>query len=203
MKPGAGQTLPDEVPPVHVLQAAHHQERKETEDLLAGFDVPGRGPKKPAAERDFVDYYTKKKGDRSSAAPTGSRRDDVLTVVRPRHDPARRAPAGWVTWLGLAVLMLGIGGLVAFLATEEPGVRAAGSGAATITAASPPALESNRDAIPPPDPVAPAELAPTTVTSEPAAPRTRAYVSGATSSEIPATSGVRKPPPRDDFIRDM
>ena len=32
-------------------------ELKETEDLLAGFDRPGRTPRTPPVKRDFVDYH--------------------------------------------------------------------------------------------------------------------------------------------------
>lgn len=31
-------TTPESIPPVHVLEAAYDQERKEAEELLAGFD---------------------------------------------------------------------------------------------------------------------------------------------------------------------
>ncbi len=58
----ASSTIQDDIPPVHVLVAAEQQDRKETEDLLASFDRPGRGPKVAPRERDFVDSYAKKPG---------------------------------------------------------------------------------------------------------------------------------------------
>jgi hypothetical protein len=39
MDPEIGQTGPFDIPPAHVLEAAQNQERKETEDLLAGCDA--------------------------------------------------------------------------------------------------------------------------------------------------------------------
>src|SRR5689334_9895619 len=46
-------TNPDGIPPLHVLEAAHEQERKETEDLLAGFDRPRRA-RRARAQRPVV-----------------------------------------------------------------------------------------------------------------------------------------------------
>jgi len=54
------------------MEAADAQERKETEDLLAGFDRPGRSPRPPSAERDFVDYFAKKKDERGSGSGRAS-----------------------------------------------------------------------------------------------------------------------------------
>jgi hypothetical protein len=233
VKPQAGLTTPDDVPPIHVLEAAVHQDRKETEDLLAGFDRPGRGPKKPSPERDFVDYYAKRKGGpesgRSPATPGGSlrpvgpRQINVSTVVKPRKT---RGGAAWLGWAAAALLMLGIGGLVAFLATGETHPTSTGTppSAATITAATP--SQTTRDIIPPPGPPDPTTTTTTPMTvTEPVpvtdppppvtatghrdprgvpsakiAPSTSA---GSGSTTATAPSAARKPPPRDDFIRDL
>lgn len=229
MKPEIGPTAPDDIPPVHVLEAAQNQDRKETEDLLAGFDRPGRGPKKPSVERDFVDYYAKKKsgGDSgrgpSSSPPAGvgPRQIDVSTVVKPRKNAGTPA---WLVWAGAAFLMLGFGGLVAFLATSEarPHAGTGPSATTTISAATAPE-QASRDVIPPPVPVDP--MATTTIpvlVTEPAPAATDAQprpsgrrdprnVPGSASAAgvregaptTTAPSGDRKPPPRDDFIRDL
>ena len=225
--PEAGHTVPDEIPPVHVLEAAHKQDRRETEDLLAGFDRPGRGPKKPSPERDFVDYYAKKSGAdsgrRSGAAPGagGPRQIDVSTVVKPRKGEGMPV---WLAWAGAAVLMLGFGGAVAYFATSEarPTMGTSmGSGTATTMTGAPEPMQSSRDIIPPP---APSEPEPATTTTTPlivaeppttttdAPPRATgrhdprsagSSASALTGSGSTTASGHRKPPPRDDFIRDM
>ena len=232
MKPEAGHTVPDEIPPVHVLEAAHKQDRRETEDLLAGFDRPGRGPKKPSPERDFVDYYAKKKGGPDSGRPSNAspgagppRQIDVSTVVKPRKDKARGMPA-WLGWAGAAVLMLGIGGLVAYLATGETrptaGTTMGPGPATTITGASTPS-PSSQDIVPLPAPAEPATTMTTAITvTEPVAtatdapprptgrhdPRGAPSAGGVASAQTgngstTASSAQRKPPPRDDFIRDL
>ncbi len=215
---------------MHVLVAAERQDRKETEDLLAGFDRPGRGPKKPGSERDFVDYYAKKKknGPDSGRGPSsgpavvmGPRQIDVVTVVKPRKT---EGTPGWVVWLGAAVLMLGVGGAVAFIATSDarPNAKAPTGPSATTTISAATPLPSGRDVIPPPAPPEPTTTTTTPMTvSEPApvvdapAPRpsgrrdpkaapgaastTAATANPTTTSQVAAP----KPPPRDDFIRDM
>ena len=92
VKPAAS-TVQDDIPPVHVLEAAENQERKETEDLLAGFDRPGRGPKPAAKERDFVDYYAKKPSGRARGAGRGARRRARCRCARVRSGGGGRAGA--------------------------------------------------------------------------------------------------------------
>ena len=229
MKPQAGPTAPDEIPPIHVLEAAHNQDRKETEDLLAGFDRPGRGPKKPSPERDFVDYYAKKSGgpDSGRSAPTVPRipfvprQIDVATVVKPRKTPLRAPP--WLGWAAAALLMLSFGGLVAFHATGETRPKAVAT-ATTITAGTGPAL-SARDIVPPPAPPEPTTTTTTAVTvvepivtapeppprpsggrREPRNAASAGASAGSPATNTPtstSTSADSKPPPRDDFIRDL
>lgn len=237
MKPhaGAGHTAPDDIPPVHVLEAAQSQDRKETEDLLAGFDRPGRGPKKAPVERDFVAHYANKKNgagpDPGRSAPTVPRaafvprQIDVDTVIKPRKT---QGLPPWLGWAAAVLAMLAIGGAVAFVATDDH-PKGKPDTATTITASMglPP---SARDVVPPPAPAEPTMTATTTaVVVEPVVsapepvpppasarpngrrdPRTAASAAAAAaasaahaSSTNPSPSADRKPPPRDDFIRDL
>lgn len=229
-------THPDPIPPVHVLEAAQDQEKKETEDLLAGFDRPGRGPKKPEGERDFVEYFAKKSGATptpppvravaGAAAPAVRRpkQADIETVVVPRN---KKAGAG--TWLLAAAVMLGLGGMVAFLATRDDAKTSSVGSATTITSTSPPpSTRSSHDDIPPPPPAS--EVAPSVdppVTDPPATaaatnaappasapkkrdPKTAGSANAAPNATTPVTSTgagpavpPSKPPPRDDFLRGM
>jgi hypothetical protein len=243
-------TQPDEIPAVQILEAAQSQDRKETEDLLAGFDRPGRGPKHTSKERDFVDYYAKKKGDaldsgpgtpssraraREHAAQVGAptiprmKQGDVATVVTPRK---RQGMPAWLGWGGAAALMMVFGGAVAYLATADgpsgSHVPTGPSAATTITAATP-IPQATNDNVPPPDPST-ATTATTAVTvvspsapGDVATPRAsggrrdpRAPSSAAASAATAAAAGAgatapratnatddTKPPPRDDFIRDL
>jgi hypothetical protein len=243
----ANATVQDDIPPVHVLEAAQNQDRKETEDLLAGFDRPGRGPKPVSKERDFVDYYARKKpgsvpsGGGRAAAPIANeapsrpvpRQGDVSTVIIPRKGEMPR----WLGWAAAAVAMLLVGGLVAYLATADgrPSALAptAPSAATTITSATSPVqqnADTNMDTdIPPPAPVESPTTAVTviepTTASAPGVPSTRSSAKrdlrGAPSAAAPTTTTATparvnananananapddtKPPPRDDFIRDL
>lgn len=254
VKSQSSATSEEDIPPVHVLEAAQKQDRREAEDLLAGFDRPGRSPKPVSKERDFVDYYAKKKKDPSAADAESSRASkpitpqrvkqvDVATVIKPRtHKHKREGTPAWLAWPAVGLLMLAIGGVVAYLGTADraptaaPG--AAPDTATTITVA--PVPSAGDDKIPPPDPATPlatgttttamtvvepslATAAPAPVTAAPgSAPRasakreprvaptggTAATTAGAqaaparTIKSSTATDGT-KPPPRDDFIRDM
>lgn len=180
VKTPVSQTLGDDIPPVHVLEAAQNQERKETEDLLAGFDRPGRGPKKPSAERDFVDYYVKKKGgpdsgrgpspaSASAAAPAPApRQAEVATVVKPRKT---RGLPPWMAWAGPGLAMLALGGVVAYFAMGDGrssgGTRTGPGAATTITAATTPLQVVDRDVFPPPAPADPTTTTALTVTAPP------------------------------------
>lgn len=253
MKP-ANATIQDDIPPVHVLEAAQNQERKETEDLLAGFDRPGRSPKAvpKSKERDFVDYYARKKPGgvesgqlRAAAASPSSaavaakppRQADVSTVIVPRK---REGMPLWLGWAAVTLGMLLVGWLVAYLATTdarsggagEASATSAASAATTITSGTAPVQANGRanadTNIPPPAPI---DAMPTTATAVtvveamPSAPAAvpaasggrkregRAAASAGASAATAAspTNAARptngtdetKPPPRDDFIRDL
>lgn len=159
MREPTAATHPDPIPPVHVLEAAQDQEKKETEDLLAGFDRPGRGPTKPVEERDFVEYFTKKSEPRvatpgpgavRAAEPARPKQAEISTVVVPRD----RGKPGLGTWLTAGAVMVMLAGAVAFFATkDDPKTTPSVGAATTITNASPPPTTrtSNED-IPPPPP---------------------------------------------------
>ena len=247
MKP-ASSTIQDDIPPVHVLVAAEQQDRKETEDLLSGFDRPGRGPKAAPRDRDFVDYYAKKPGGgassgslraaRPDAAGAGAggavgasakARDESTVIVRRKGDGA---PA-WLVWGGAAVLMLLVGGLVAYVATADgrpvaatpmaPSAASAASAATTLTAATSPKPSVTDENIPPPSAVVPSAVGVEAVEATPAgsavAPRggpkreARGVPSGATTTTTVApaettprattTAVAPKGLPREDFIRDL
>lgn len=246
VKSAASATREDDIPPLHVLEAAEKQDRKEAEDLLAGFDRPGRSPKAAPKGRDFVDYYARKKGssgeergDDRAPAPSParaiprSRQADVATVIKPRK---REGMPAWLAWGSIAAAMLAIGGVVAYLATAEPrtsAVAPTGPSAATSITAAPLPSASNEN-IPPPDPPA---ATPTSTTTTPmtviepvpgSTPTTtaaatdsaargsarrdpRATPTGAAAAAAPSAARTprpnatddTKPPPRDDFIRDL
>jgi hypothetical protein len=246
----ANATVQEDIPPVHVLEAAQNQDRKETEDLLAGFDRPGRSPKpvSKSKERDFVDYYARKKpgsadsGGGRAALPVNAvmesrppRQGDVSTVIVHRKG---ETPA-WLGWAVAALAMLLVGGAVAYIATSDGRPSAheptAPSAATTITSAmsAPSVVQGNPETnIPPPDPAmaAPVEAAPsvvvaTTTATTLAAPAKSAgkrdgrtvpsAAAGATTTGAAGATGATaapratnatddsKPPPRDDFIRDL
>lgn len=237
---------------MHVLEAAQQQDRKEAEDLLAGFDRPGRSPKPASNARDFVDYYAKKKPGEAAAergpgarqpaaspvpAPPRVKQIDVATVITPRK---REGVPAWLVWPAAGLLMLVIGGVVAFLATSDRGASASGAkrtGAATSLTGMPVSTAGN-DNVPPPDPstmatgttttamtvIEPGLAAPTTAGSPDAPSRgsskrePRGATGVATAASAAGTSATQpagarvprgtnaddpKPPPRDDFIRDL
>jgi hypothetical protein len=234
-------TVQDDIPPVHVLEAAQNQERKETEDLLAGFDRPGRSPKPASKERDFVDYYARKKpggadsgGGRAAALASNAavdanpaRQADVPTVIVHRK---REGMPAWLGWAAVAFGMLLVGGAVAYLATSDARPTAveptAPSAATTITSAGSPPQANADTNIPPPAPVEattttatavtvvePSPSVPVTAaTATPSAARSgtkrdgRAVPSAGTLTTAPRGANATddtKPPPRDDFIRDL
>jgi hypothetical protein len=223
------ETSQDDIPPVHVLEAALNQDRKETEDLLAGFDRPGRSPKPAARERDFVDYYAKKKPESGSArvsnpsapavptaasggAPTRSKQAEISTVVVPRKD--KGIPV-WAAWLGAGFAMALIGGGVSYLATNDSHsistLPTGPSAATTITTGTPPPTTTAVDNVPLPAPPAlitpePVVTATTTATTtaKPARRDPKSAPSAATTVlQGSSATGDTKPPPRDDFIRDL
>jgi hypothetical protein len=236
VKSAPSATHEEVIPPLHVLEAAQTQDRKEAEELLAGFDRPGRSPKVTPKERDFVDYYARKKGEGgpesgsgrpakagAAAAALGPRQVDVATVIKARKRRDDVPP--WFVWTVAAAFMLLIGGVVAYLGTEDSrprgAARPAPSAPTTITAS--PFPRASTENVPPPEPVAAGTTTTPIVVTEPApaAPATDSPPRGATrrdpsgvsasgasaaAARAPRATGTTdgtKPPPRDDFIRDL
>jgi len=81
-------------------------ERKLTENLLAGFDRTGRTPKTPPVTTDFVDFH-RKPLERPVSPP---RTVEPTFVIRPK-----RAVPSWLPWVGVVLAMLGAGAGVAWL----------------------------------------------------------------------------------------
>ncbi len=202
----------EDIPPVHVLEAMHEQDKKETADLLSGFDRPGRTPRKPPPQRDFVDYYANKESS-PRAAPPSSRRAEPGAEGTGKERPTvlvsrRRDWRAVVVWAAAAFGMLVFAAVIAILATpDEPRPRAAPtivpSSATTITSGvSAPTAIATADA-----PDEPSGTAATTVivatppvTAKPAKAAPQATAAASASTGAPPTI---KTAPRDDFIRDL
>lgn len=195
---------------VRELEALERQDRKATEQLLSGFDRPGRTPRAPRAKsRDFVDYYSGRSAPIPDAPPPSSRREDSgphdrATVLVPRRTQFRAT----MTWIVAVVGMMLFGVTIAVLATPQTPPSSSlppppvvsptmtPTSATTITSANPrpvdtgvePAEQPSPDNVvvaPSPGP-GPKKVAPaTTITS------------GAPSAPTIKTA------PREDFIRDM
>jgi hypothetical protein len=221
------ETRRDDIPPIHVLEAADRQERKDAEDLLAGFDRPGRGLSQPDVRRDFVDYYAGKPPKKN---PPRTASLNAPTVVTPRKK--KRAFPWLIAGGGLVLIVVAC--LVAYVGTRDLSptmtttTAARTTTAATATAvpiATPPARgaavarspASARDEIPPPAAPLPEPAVQTTaeaVVPPPTMPppATAARASARPDPRPPAPRGAPsaaerreapKPPPRDDFIRDL
>jgi hypothetical protein len=190
----------DDIPAIDIIEAAARKEREETEELLAGFDRPGREPRK-ARKKDFVAHFA---GEKTAPPPAEERVDTArkkATFVVPRE---REVPL-WLPWVGLAALMILFGGLVAFLATGEPtptATKPTPTSVTTITSAPKATTTMRTEDIPPPPPStatanATEEAAPSQPpvrTSPPSTPRPRPRDPAA------APNGSS---PREDFIRDL
>lgn len=83
------------------MSAPPDPERRATEDLLAGFDRPGRSPRAPAV-RSALDFH-------AAAGPAG---DTVLVT--------RRQPRALWPWLAVAFVASAVIGVVAFVAATKP-----------------------------------------------------------------------------------
>jgi hypothetical protein len=208
---------------VHVLVAAEDQERKETEDLLASFDRPGRGPKRPSGgERDFVDYYSKKKGEgpasdreRPAAPPAGAlpvtlkpRPSDESTLVRRRPKLPREGLPPWLGWAGIVFAMLCVGGVAAYFANGDVGPKAGAAlppSAPTLTAATPATTTTQPQAarpsedIPPPSAAEPSATASTGATAASGAATTAPPPAPVAADPAPASSD---PAPRASARKD-
>lgn len=174
-------------------------ELKETEDLLAGFDRPGRTPRAPPAARDFVDYHLGK-GRSSPEARRAARSPDVArrhlpTAIIPGH--TRRTPP-WAPWAAMFLVMAAGGiGVAAFVSTppSAPTPPASLAANATTLAPSPPAVDPTsgpaRDIPPPPPPNDSVEPSATDTaeTTSADAPRVTSSPPSATAASAP-----RRPP---------
>lgn len=115
-------TTPDAAPKMHILQAEIRQDRKETEELLAGFERPNRSPpRRPTPRpRDFVDYHLargtpadERRAPREASAPRAA---DEITVSR---RPRRASPV--LAWGAIIASMVVFGGGVTyFVAGSKP-----------------------------------------------------------------------------------
>jgi hypothetical protein len=125
-------TSPDDIPPVHVLEATQSRERREAEDLLAGFDRPGRTPRRHNSG-DFVEHYGSSK-PRNPPQPmpsadvhafdpqllveaAGKAAHENKTVLVPRKRQTRTT----LMWLAVGAAVVGLTGILAIVATSESG----------------------------------------------------------------------------------
>jgi hypothetical protein len=193
-------------------RAKAEAERKETEELLAGFDRPGRTPRPPGALRDFVDYHEARRSSEPARRPPANRgatapleersarkpaQKEVATFILPER---RSTPRRWLVGGVLLLLMPVFGGGLAYCLLSQAGPtpvpvattapRPSSPASARTTAPPPPSLSSStpdsghRD-----DPGNDTDAAP----AASAGPRPRASGSG------PAASSD----PRVDFIRNL
>lgn len=162
------------------------QEKREASELLAGFDRPGRNPRRSApGAQDFVDYYAsgaKPPSRRRGMAGAGSAHgpeNDAPTVERPagmaplppmraesptyilpreERQRARRRMAGWAGWLTAAGLLVLVGTGVAFLATMDDGAGGTARGTSPVpSAATTITSGASGSAAPPRDDIPPPE----------------------------------------------
>ncbi|AKU99343.1 hypothetical protein AKJ09_06007 [Labilithrix luteola] len=140
-------------------QARDARHRQGAEALIAGFDRPGRSPRRARASRDFVDYYASSKNS-EPFVPRRNTEDEINSAVErveglaPRKGLPSWAPLVIVT-VTACILVAG----VAYIATsDDPPPRTSSStasaavstAATTLTAASGSGA-STRSARPPDD----------------------------------------------------
>jgi hypothetical protein len=184
--------------------SSEEDEKKATEQLLSGFDRPGRTPRAPRARsRDFVDYYSGRDAAVKDAAPPPSKREDALMADKPTVIiPRRRNVRAIMTWVVAVVGMILFGVTIAVLATPQTPASPMVSlppmtptSATTITSANPQRVENA-------EPVTAESTTDTVITAPPQTPAkktapTTTITSGASSAPTIKTA------PRDDFIRDL
>ncbi len=186
-------------------------ELKETEDLLAGFDRPGRTPRVPPVKRDFVDYHLGKRRSspppRPSPVPHRAARD-LPTAIIPGQK--RKLPS-WVPWAVLLLVMSVLGVLVAAAVSGPPIYPQATSlpGTTTTLASGTPTFDPTtgpaRDIPPPPSSAAEAPSAEQTereTKSEtaPTPPKAQATTTATATATVartttPASSATQRTPP--------
>jgi hypothetical protein len=149
-------TEQDDVPPTDVLVAAEEREKKETEDLLAGFDRPARDPRR-RANGSFASYYAGPREEATTPDPPGAGPAPVSTPALTSDAGATRVlPKGPTTkdvlLIALALVVAALIGTVALLFTlrRSPAPAAAASSvtsaAPAATTAAPPASTLPPDA---------------------------------------------------------
>lgn len=112
-------TSPDEIPSVDILAAAAREDVKEAHHLLAAFDKPGRGPKRPQGA-DFVSYYANK--PMQPLEPSAAREQEKAeraAKTEVHHIPPHLVGRGMsksTAWVFAGGAMLAIGGGVMWLA---------------------------------------------------------------------------------------
>lgn len=197
-------TSPDAVPSIDVLAAAAREDVKEAHHLLAGFDKPGRGPKRPQGA-DFVSYYANKPMQplEPSAAREQERAERAAKTEVHRIPPhlVGRGMSKGTGWFLAGAAMLAVGGGVMWLALYAlpapttpslPPAASVAPPATAATAAAPPATTLAPATAAPPIPsattsahanatVEPPSVA-TPKTTAPAVPRTHPKTSPATSA---------------------
>lgn len=211
-----GKDEDEKIPSVQELEALEQQDRKATEQLLSGFDRPGRTPRTPRVRsRDFVDYYSGRGAAVPDAPPPSSKRVEPephqrATVLIPRRQGFRTT----MTWVVAVAGMVLFGVTIAVLATPQappssvsspsvpppsvspPSIASptmAPTSATTITSANPQPVDTGE-----PDTVADSVITaplPSTLNKK-TMPSTT--ITGGASSAAPI-----KTAPRADFIRDM
>lgn len=224
----SGQLVPDSpararegMTPTDVFAAAQARDarqRQGAEALIAGFDRPGRSPRRARPSGDFVDYYASSRNSKPFV-PQRNTEDELNSAVERVEGLAPRK--GLPSWARLVLVTVTACVLVsglAYIATAEdppahvvPGATSLPSGA--VSAVRPP------DDIPPPAapntvilpaPVAPDPNAPTLRHVTPSAPAERprspeppASPASTTTTQPPAATAAppSQTPPRDDFIR--
>lgn len=184
-----------------------------TEDLLAGFDRPGRTPRMPPVKRDFVDYHLDRgRQTPDIRPPSGPRPQDMPTAIIPHQRPR------WVLWLPWIVMLLAMpfAGLAIAAWLESGSARdrstamspAPSAPTTSVTRTSSAAPSSREDEIPPPPPVADLPSAPvvaaTPTRTEPPTPRRSATAApSATVLPPPSPATSAKPATNGEFIREM
>jgi hypothetical protein len=182
-------------------------ELAETEDLLAGFDRPGRTPRTPATTRDFVDYHLEK--GRPSREPRAPSSRPPPQIDRSREFPTAIIPTTksrvrtWLPWIVLLIAMP-IGGLLvaALVTTPSPADRPAPSASASAIPQTPSAtIPAERDI---PAPPAPATTEPVQA-SPPIERHAPLPAAPASASVPPPSSAAPKPSAREevDLIRNL
>jgi hypothetical protein len=199
----AAETTPEPIPPVHVLEAAQRQDRKETDDLLAGFDKPGRSPRR-VPSGDFVDYYGRKKAP-ATASPPEVRlpmgRPDASTVIIPR----KKTTAWWLPYAGVTAIMMTLVGAIAYVATADAPPKPAPPPVTSASSSLPVATTTMMIDIPPPEPVTttPVVMSAETPSQIPAPRKKRDAVASSSAAASPPPPPSAPVPSNSTYIRNL